>query len=252
MLNYIEVEEPKEAVTAWKRTSLKCYTLHMISKAVIYYRVSREKQAQSGLGLEAQATAVTAFVQQRGLEVVSAYTEVETGTGKKRRTEIFKAIEHAQREGAILLIAKLDRLSRNLHFVSGLLESGVKFTAVDMPEANHLTIQLMAVMAEHEAKAISTRTKEALQAAKARGVRLGSQVPMTEAVRAKGREKVSQEFHEAYKRHYGYVQLMRESGLSLRAIASRLNGEGHRTRTGAEWTAVQVSRVLSKLAPASS
>lgn len=155
----------------------------MTSKAVIYYRVSREKQAQSGLGLEAQAASVTAFVQQRGLEVVAEYTEVETGTSKKRRTEIFRAIEHAQREGAILLIAKLDRLSRNLHFVSGLLESGVKFTAVDMPEANHLTIQLMAVMAEHEAKAISTRTKEALKAAKVRGVRLGSPKPMPEEVR---------------------------------------------------------------------
>jgi len=130
----------------------------MTSKAVIYYRVSREKQAQSGLGLEAQAASVATFVRQRGLEVVAEYTEVETGTSKKRRTEIFRAIEHAQREGAILLIAKLDRLSRNLHFVSGLLESGVKFTAVDMPEANNLTIQLMAVLAEHEAKAISTRT----------------------------------------------------------------------------------------------
>lgn len=220
----------------------------MTSKAVIYYRVSREKQAQSGLGLEAQATAVTAFVRQRGLGVVAEYTEVETGTSKKRRTEIFKAIDHAQREGAILLIAKLDRLSRNLHFVSGLLESGVKFTAVDMPEANNLTIQLMAVMAEHEAKAISTRTKEALQAAKARGVRLGSPKPMAETVRAKGRDTVRQNFLEGYRRHYGYIRLMRDSGLSFRDIAARLNGEGYRTRNGCEWTAVQVSRVLTKLA----
>ncbi|MDP9766633.1 recombinase family protein [Deinococcus enclensis] len=221
----------------------------MTSKAVIYYRVSREKQAQSGLGLEAQAAAVTTFVRQRGLEAVAEYTEVETGTSKKRRTEIFKAIEHAQREGAILLIAKLDRLSRNLHFVSGLLESGVKFTAVDMPEANNLTIQLMAVMAEHEAKSISTRTKEALQAAKARGVRLGSPNPLTDDVRAKGREAVSRGFRDAYRRDYGYIYLMRERGLALRTIATRLNEEGHRTRSGSLWTAVQVSRVLAKLGP---
>ncbi|MDV6373316.1 recombinase family protein [Deinococcus arenicola] len=219
----------------------------MTSKAVTYYRVSREKQAESGLGLEAQAAAVAAFVNQRGLEVVSEYMEVETGTDKKRRTEIFKAIEHAQREGAILLIAKLDRLSRNLHFVSGLLESGVKFTAVDMPEANNLTIQIMAVMAEHEAKAISTRTSEALKAAKARGVRLGTPKPMPEEVRVKGREAVSKGFKDAYRRDYGYIHLMRESGLSLRKIATRLNAEGYRTRTGCKWCPVKVSRVLVKL-----
>ena len=218
----------------------------MTAKAVIYYRVSREKQAQSGLGLEAQAASVTTFVQHRGLEIVAEYTEVETGTSKKKRVEIFRAIEHAQREGAVLLIAKLDRLSRNLHFVSGLLESGVRFTAADMPEANNLTIQIMAVMAEHEAKAISTRTKEALNAAKVRGVRLGSPKPMTEAVRALGRATVSRSFHDAYKKNYGYIQLMRESGLCLRAIAARLNEEGYRTRSGALWGPVQISRVLSK------
>lgn len=220
----------------------------MTTKSVAYFRVSREKQAQSGLGLEAQRAAVGAFANQRGLEVVAQYTEVETGTSKKRRTEIFKAIEYAQREGAVLLIAKLDRLSRNLHFVSGLLESGVRFTAVDMPEANNLTIQLMAVLAEHEAKAISTRTKEALQAAKARGITLGSPRPMTDEVRAKGREKVRENFQRVYRANYGYIRLMRDSGLSLRAIAERLNAEGSRTRQGHLWSPVLVSRVLTKLA----
>lgn len=222
----------------------------MTTKAVAYFRVSREKQAQSGLGLEAQAAAVAAFTKQRGLEVVAQYTEVETGTSKKRRSEIFKAIEYAQREGAVLLIAKLDRLSRNLHFVSGLLESGVKFTAVDMPEANNLTIQLMAVLAEHEAKAISIRTKEALQAAKARGVTLGSPKAMTDDVRAKGRDKVRDNFQRVYRAQYGYIRLMRDSGLSLRAIAERLNAEGSRTRNGCKWSPVLVSRVLKKLSPA--
>ncbi|ADV66421.1 recombinase family protein [Deinococcus maricopensis] len=220
----------------------------MTTKAIAYFRVSREKQAQSGLGLEAQAAAVTAFVQQRGYDVVAEYTEVETGTSRKRRIAIHRAIEHAKREGAVLLIAKLDRLSRNLHFVSGLMESGVRFTAVDMPEANHLSIQIMAVMAEQEARAISTRTREALTAAKARGVKLGSPKPMTEMVRAKGREAVSQAFREAYRREYGYISLMRKSGMSLRAIAARLNQEGLRTRSGSEWTAVQVSRILNKFA----
>ncbi|ADV66141.1 recombinase family protein [Deinococcus maricopensis] len=219
----------------------------MTTKAIAYFRVSREKQAQSGLGLEAQAAAVTAFVQQRGYDVVAEYTEVETGTSKRRRIEIHRAIEHAKREGAVLLIAKLDRLSRNLHFVSGLMESGVRFTAVDMSEANHLSIQIMAVMAEQEARAISTRTREALKAAKARGVKLGSPKPMTEEVRAKGRAQVSQGFQEAYRQNYGYIRLMKDSGLSLRGIATRLNQEGYRTRSGALWTPVQVSRVLTKL-----
>jgi DNA invertase Pin-like site-specific DNA recombinase len=113
-----------------------------------------------------------------------------------------------------------------------------------MPEANHLTIQLLAVLAEHEAKAIGTRTREALQAAKARGVKLGSPRAMAEETRVKGRAATRSAFHEAYKRERGYLLLMRDSGMSLRKMAERLNAEGYRTRTGKNWTAVQVSRVL--------
>lgn len=212
-----------------------------------YFRVSTQKQGYSGLGLEAQEHAVSQYAQSRGLAIVARYTELETGTGKRRRTEIYRAIAQAKAEGAVLLIAKLDRLSRNLHFVTGLLESQVDFTAVDMPEANRLTIQLMAVLAEHEARATSTRTKEALAAAKRRGVRLGSPQPMTEKVRALGRATQQEAARDAYTNVADYIAMMRDKEMSLRAIARKLTESGFKTRTDKEWNAVQVSRILNRI-----
>ncbi len=217
-----------------------------MEKAVAYFRVSTQKQGYSGLGLEAQEHSVTQYAQSRGLDIVARYTELESGTGKRRRTEIYRAIAQAKAEGAVLLIAKLDRLSRNLHFVTGLLESQVDFIAVDIPEANRLTIQLMAVLAEHEARATSARTKEALAAAKRRGVRLGSPQPMTEEVRALGRATQQEAARDAYTNVSDYIALMRDKEMSLRAIARKLTESGFKTRTGKEWNAVQVSRVLSR------
>ncbi|ACO46765.1 recombinase family protein [Deinococcus deserti] len=215
-------------------------------KTIAYYRVSTQKQGQSGLGLEAQQACIERHVQSHDLTLIATYTEVETGTSKRQRTEISRAIAHAKAENAVLLIAKLDRLSRNLHFVTGLLESGVQFVACDMPHANTLTIQLLAVMAEHEAKATSQRTKEALAAAKSRGTKLGSPRPMTEETRALGRAILRQEAREGYANVRGYIETLRENGMALRAIADRLNGEGFRTRQGKDWTAVQVTRVLQR------
>ncbi len=242
-------------VTLQYRMFLECYSstvtaiLSEAGRAVAYYRVSTQKQGQSGLGLEAQQTCVERYAEAQGLTLIATYTEVETGTGKRRRIEIQNAIKRAKAENAVLLIAKLDRLSRNLHFVTGLLESRVNFVACDMPHANTLTIQLLAVMAEHEARLISQRTKEALAAAKARGTKLGSPQPMPEEVRALGRAALRQEAQEATSKVRGYVFALREQGHSLRQIAAKLNADGFTTRQGKQWSAVQVSRVLLRSVP---
>src|SRR5262245_32388573 len=128
------------------------------TKYVAYYRVSTERQGRSGLGLEAQRHAVETF---NGGKVIAEFTEVESGR-RNDRPELAKAMQHAKATGATLLIAKLDRLSRDAHFLLGLERAGVEFRACDMPSADRMTVGIMALVAEHEAKAISQRTKAAL------------------------------------------------------------------------------------------
>ena len=209
-------------------------------KAIAYYRVSRRKQAASGLGLEAQQANVAAFARARGYEVIASFTEVKTGTNKRQRPELASALEQARREGAELLIAKLDRLARNVHFVSGLMESRVRFTAVDLPEVDSLTVHILAAVAEKEAKMISTRTKDALGAAKARGVKLGNPQNLTQEARLRGAQARRHQALEAYRLVSGYVQVLRSQGLSLQQVADRLNAEGHRTVMGKLWQPTQV------------
>ena len=127
--------------------------------AVAYYRVSRKRQAESGLGLEAQQASVRRFVQSNNLVLVDEYVEIETATSRRQRPEVKRAIESARNHGATLVIARLDRLSRNVAFTSQLQASGVSFVCVDMPTANQTTIQLMAVIAEYEARITSQRTR---------------------------------------------------------------------------------------------
>lgn len=215
-------------------------------KAVAYYRVSRQKQAASGLGLEAQQANVAAFAKARGYEVTATFTEIETGTNKRQRPELASALEQARREGAELLIAKLDRLARNVHFVSGLMESRVRFTAVDMPEVDSLTVHILAAVAEKEAKMISTRTKDALTAAKARGAKLGNPQNLTLEARRRGAQARRTTAVESYRLVSGYVQVLRAQGLTLQQIADRLNTEGHRTVTGKLWRPTQVRNVLMR------
>jgi DNA invertase Pin-like site-specific DNA recombinase len=139
---------------------------------VAYYRVSTQRQGRSGLGLEAQQKAVRDHLNGGNWRIVDEFTEVESGT-RPGRPKLAQALKTCRALGATLIIAKLDRLARNVHFVSGLMESGVEFTAVDFPQANRLTVHILAAVAEHEAKMISERTKAALAAAKRRGVKLG-------------------------------------------------------------------------------
>jgi DNA invertase Pin-like site-specific DNA recombinase len=154
-------------------------------KFVAYYRVSTAKQGRSGLGLEAQQASVRSFVKDGS--ILAEYVEVESGKRDYRR-ELSNAIAHAQREGATLIIAKLDRLARSVAFIFALRDSGVKFLACDMPEANTLTIGLLAALAQHERELISERTKAALTAKKAQGFALGSSQNLTREAVTKAAE----------------------------------------------------------------
>ena len=214
--------------------------------AIAYYRVSTQKQGQSGLGLDAQQTAVKRYAAANGLTITQEFTEVETGTGKRARVAIYQALAAAKEAGAVLLIAKLDRLARNVHFISGLMESGVKFVAVDMPTVTNLTLHILAAVAEEEAKMISQRTKAALAAAKERGVILGNPDNLTHEAQQAGAAATRAAAVDAYRKVAGYVVLLREQGLSYAMIADKLNAEGHRTRQGKELRAMTVKRLLER------
>jgi DNA invertase Pin-like site-specific DNA recombinase len=225
----------------------------MATAIVGYQRVSTKGQGESGLGLEGQETAIQAYARQSGAKIIAMYTEVESGK-LADRPELLKALAHARRSKATLVVAKLDRLARNVAFLSALMESNVQFVACDQPQANRLTLHILAAVAEAEAKAISERTKAALAAYKARGGKLGAELPqcrnLTTVARAKGIRKAAelrqQAATEAYSDLIPMVKAMKAEGLSLRAIAERLNAEGHTTRRGKPWNQVQVSRVLER------
>ena len=211
---------------------------------VAYYRVSTDRQGASGLGLDAQRAAVAAFVNGRG-ELVVEFTEIESGR-RNDRPELHQALDACRARRAILVIAKLDRLARNVAFIANLMESGVEFVAVDMPQANRLTLHILAAVAEHEREMISQRTKAALAAAKARGTRLGNPRPdltrmsvASSAAAAQFRAGVS-----------SIVVTMRGQGMSLRAIAADLNARGIRTARGRRWQAATVLGILRGQPPA--
>lgn len=216
---------------------------------IAYFRVSTQRQGSSGLGLDAQKEAVSRYIPNAPGSLLASFTEVETGRGSNalaKRPELRKALEECKKWGAVLVIAKLDRLARNVHFISGLMESKVQFVACDLPEANQLTLHIMAAFAEHEAKRISERTKEALAAAKARGVKLGvngyaNLKPVLEQRRAD-----TQRFVDGLR---GQFEGFRLRGLSQRAIVAELNQLGIRAQRGGNWSVFQVQRVFKSLEP---
>lgn len=227
----------------------------MNRKITAYYRVSTARQGISGLGLDAQRTAVEQYCRQNALEIGREFTEVESGRNDQR-PKLAEALAYARRAKSTLLVAKLDRLSRSVRFIATVLDSGVEFAAADVPSANRLLLHVLAAVAENEAKAISDRTKAALGAAKARGVLLGSHNPavpvLTAAARAHGSklggESTQRAAVEAYADLLPVVTELRNAGASLQAIAQHLNDEGHETRTGAQWTPTQVHRLLKRAA----
>lgn len=225
------------------------------AKAVAYYRVSTKSQGASGLGIEAQKVAVAEHVRRAGLSLVREFMEVESGKNNERE-QLANAIAFAKRSGAVLVVAKLDRLARNVAFTSKLMEAGVEFVACDNPTANRLTIHILAAVAEDEARRISDRTKAALAAAKARGVKLGAAreghfegVDRSQWL-GKAREAAAaarkQNADAAYVDVIDDMQAMRTAGKSLAAIATELNAQGHTTRRGKPWNPVQVMNVLKR------
>ncbi len=220
-------------------------------RLVAYERVSTARQGQSGLGLEAQRTVIEDFAASRGAEVLARFTEVESGR-KADRPELAKALHLAKVTGATLVIAKLDRLSRNAAFLLALRDSGVRFVAVDMPEANDLTVGIMALVAQAEREAISRRTKEALAVAKARGVKLGNPNGAESLRRAgKGgaalRATVSANAAAFAADLAPVLADIRAAGLtSLRAIATELTARGIRTRRGGKWGVGNVKGLMAR------
>ena len=220
-------------------------------RIVGYERVSTTRQGASGLGLEAQRTVIEDFAASRGAEVLARFTEVESGR-KADRPELAKALHLAKVTGATLVIAKLDRLSRNAALLLALRDSGVRFVAVDMPEANDLTVGIMALVAQAEREAISRRTKEALAVAKARGVKLGNPNGAESLRRAgKGgaalRATVSANAAAFAADLAPVLADIRAAGLtSLRAIATELTARGIRTRRGGKWGVGNVKGLMAR------
>jgi DNA invertase Pin-like site-specific DNA recombinase len=214
-----------------------------------YYRVSTQKQGTSGLGLDAQRAAVQAFA--GSAQLLTEYVEIESGK-KNQRPQLLAAIAEARRVGATLLIAKLDRLSRNAGFIFALRDSGVDFVCCDMPDANTLTVGLFAVIAQHERETISKRTKDALAAKKARGAQLGSPQNFTTVVIAQGQAAMQRNAreHQANRQAAQLAELLRAKGQTLWQIAAKLNEAGYRTRRGKEFQATTVQRLLPPIGSA--
>jgi|SRR5579862_447816 len=217
---------------------------------VSYLRVSTQRQGRSGLGLEAQREAVNGYLNGENRKLIQEFVEIESGKNIDRPA-LAKALALCRIHRATLLVAKLDRLARNVAFISTLMESGAKFVAVDLPQANELTVHIMAAMAEYEAKAISARTKAALAAAKARGTRLGGLRWNLSAVSSKGREAALKVRKQASRRYaQDVLPVIKEKqwrgAASLRQIAEALNADGTPAPRGGAWSAVQVQRILKR------
>jgi DNA invertase Pin-like site-specific DNA recombinase len=225
----------------------------MNGRAVAYYRVSTARQGASGLGLEAQRVAVEGLCADRGWELIAPpFQEIESGK-RVDRPELLKALERAKLTGARLVIAKLDRLSRDAEFLLKLQNSSVRFVAADMPDANELTVGIMALVAQAERKAISTRTRDALQAAKARGQQLGNPNGAAAFRRAgKGNTAALEAVRAgATDRAMGLLPVilrLRQGGVtSLGGIAVALNTDGILTARGGRWHASSVRNLLTRL-----
>lgn len=218
------------------------------SKFVSYLRVSTARQGASGLGLEAQRAAVTGYLNGGNWKLVREVVEVESGK-RNDRPALADALRLCRKHRATLVIAKLDRLARNVAFISNLMESGVEFVACDMPQANRFVVHIMAAVAEQEAEAISKRTKAALAAAKARGTQLGGRRVSAERWAEIGLEARLARTAEADRRAADLLPVIRsiqaEGAVSLRQIAAGLNERNIATPRGAEWSAVQVQRALT-------
>lgn len=248
-------------------------------QVIAYRRVSTAKQGESGLGLAAQDSAIQAYASAYGHEIVSTYTEVETAKKDEmaNRPELVRAVAHAKRANAVLVIGKLDRLSRSVFVTATLHKTGVEFVACDNPMANKLTIDILSAVAENEARMISQRTRESLKAYKegkrvskrirllypgvvppevieATAGKLGASLPQCRKLSPEARERGARNAAKSHKARAieAYTDLVpdmtswHESGASLQDIADRLNANRYKTREQKPWNKVQVMRVLKR------
>jgi DNA invertase Pin-like site-specific DNA recombinase len=218
-------------------------------KAIIYTRVSTAEQGKSGLGLESQLNLVTEFCNAENIDVIAHYEEVETGKGQDaldKRPQLAKALAHAKKEGAYLVVAKLDRLGRNVSFISGLMESKVPFIVSQLgKDADSFMLHLYAALSEKERELISTRTKAALKVLKDKGVQLGNQTNLDDARllgHATNREKAA-DFADNV---LPMIKQLNDDGATLQAIADRLNSTGVKTRRGGLWYPSTVTNILKR------
>ena len=228
---------------------------------ISYYRVSTTKQGDSGLGLEAQRRMVKSYVENKG-SLIKEFTEIETGTSKKVRPILQQAVDLCIKTGSKLVIAKIDRLARDVHFVSSLSKSSIDFICCDMPDANKFTIHIMAAMAENEAQLISDRTKSALKSIKNKiktdGFyvskagnkihRLGSNGGFPNSAinnSVATRKKISDvNLNKKYARPYA-VELRRQ-GMKLQDIANKLNDNGYLSSSGRKYHKTTVNRLINE------
>lgn len=210
-----------------------------MKKYIAYYRVSTKQQGNSGLGLDAQKTMVRNYLKEDDI-LIDQFEEVESGKNDNR-PQLLKAIEKSKNEGATLLIAKLDRLSRNAGFIFLLKDSNVDFKCVDMPEANSLTIGIMAVLAQEERLLISKRTTDALQELKSKGVKLGNPKNLTPEARKMGSEAMRFKAlqNDNNRKATALIVSLRNAGSSYSKIADELNKSGFKTSRGCEFTSSQ-------------
>jgi DNA invertase Pin-like site-specific DNA recombinase len=217
---------------------------------VSYYRVSTSRQGRSGLGIEAQKRSVSDYLNGGDWDLIGEFVEVESGK-IDARPQLQSALAQCELTGATLVVAKLDRLSRNVAFLAALQDSGTKFVAADMPEANELTIHIMAAVAQAERKAISRRTKEALAAAKARGVRLGghrgNQADLQKGPAVASRKRSQAAAERADKVMRQIVAIRAAGASSLRQVASQLDQRGIGAPRGGRWSAAQVKAVVDRI-----
>jgi len=219
-----------------------------MKKFVSYYRVSRKEQGISGLGLSAQKSSVVKYVESQDGVIIQEFTEIETGTNKRERIEIHKAIQMAKNENAVLVIAKLDRLARNVSFVSSLMDAGIEFLAVDMPSANNFTIHIFSALAEQEAKLIGSRTRLALAELRKSGVTLGNPKNLNSDARAKGIQKIKENAinNDRNRQAQSVIISCKERGMSYREIAKYLNDLNFKTRYGNQFLAPTVYQLYNK------
>jgi DNA invertase Pin-like site-specific DNA recombinase len=224
-----------------------CYTPRMDQKVVSYIRVSTVRQGQSGLGLSAQRTAVDAFCRANDYELLEEFKEVESGR-KNDRPVLQTALAFAKEHGAILVIARLDRLARNVAFIANLMEVNVEFRACDLPFANKFVLHVMSAVGQQQAEAISKTTKDALADAKRDGKLLGASNPKCHSWTSDDRRKAVETRRAKAATDYAnvlpHVRQMRQDGLSLAAIVQRLDEGSFKPRKAKAWNAMTVSRLL--------